>query len=125
MVQQTTTTPYALAGAEHLTIGGRDSSGTTFGNFFNGSIYDVCIYNTALSEAQVNDLVVLTTPPVTAPVFSAPPTLSGDKLVLTWANGTLLQSTNAAGPYTATGATSPYTNDISTAPQMYFRLRIP
>jgi polygalacturonase len=46
-------------------------------------------------------------------------------LVLQWNNGFTLQTaTNVAGGYTdLTGATSPYTNMLSTAPQQFFRLR--
>lgn len=49
----------------------------------------------------------------------------GNDFVLQWDNGStyLQSSTNVAGPYDyVLGATSPYTNDVSAAPQMFFRL---
>ncbi|HEX3800097.1 MAG TPA: LamG-like jellyroll fold domain-containing protein [Verrucomicrobiae bacterium] len=50
------------------------------------------------------------------------------QIVLSWSNaglGILQSATNAAGPWAVvSGATSPYTNSISTnTPQLYFRLR--
>ena len=47
-------------------------------------------------------------------------------LVLTWPAGWTLQSaTNVPGPYfDVSGATSPYTNDMRLAPQLFFRLRL-
>jgi hypothetical protein len=48
----------------------------------------------------------------------------GNNLVLTWPTGWTLQSaTNVAGPYSnISGATSPYTNDMTLDPQRFFRL---
>jgi hypothetical protein len=41
-------------------------------------------------------------------------------VILTWPQGTLQSSDFAAGPYSdVAGATSPYTNTISTARQFY------
>lgn len=48
--------------------------------------------------------------------------------VVSWAPaiGQLLSSPNAAGPYSpVSGATSPYTNVISGAPQQFFRVNVP
>ena len=112
-----------MSTGSHLCIGGRDNGGNNFGNYFTGNIYGVRIYNTALSEAQVNSLLIPTT--VTAPVFSGPPVLIGNNLVLTY-TGTLHSATNVAGPYLpVAGATSPYTNDVTTAPQMFYKLSNP
>jgi hypothetical protein len=49
----------------------------------------------------------------------------GNNLVLDWPVGWTLQTaTNVLGPYVdLTTATSPYTNDMTTAPQAFFRLR--
>lgn len=114
---------YALSTASHLAIGGRDGGGNAFGNYFLGQLYGVRIYNVALSEAQVNNLSKLQTVlPPAAPAFSGPPVLSGNSLVIQWTGGSLLQATNVAGPWTPTGATSPYTNNVSTAPQMFYRV---
>jgi hypothetical protein len=131
---------YAVASAEHLAIGGKDQpSGNNFGNYFTGEIYGVRIYNTALTAGQVNYLLAtpppatVTPPPPAVPLFSGNPAITTgpngqQQLVLTWSTGALLQATNVSGPWTlfgGTGATSPYTNNISTAPQMFFRLRNP
>ena len=105
----------------HVVIGARDNAGNNFGNYFTGEIYDVRVYNTALSEAQVNNFLVSRTP-----TFN-PPLHIGNKLVLSWSTGTLLQSTNLLGPWTPVGgATSPYTNDVSTnGPRMFYRVSNP
>lgn len=118
--------PYTLSANAYLTLGGRfDPGAGTFGNYFAGNLYNARIYNVALSEAQVNALAYSTLPIPTVPAFSAPPMLSGNKLILSWSGGTLLQSTNVTGPWTPTGATSPYTNDITTSPRMFFRISNP
>ncbi len=97
-----------------------------FGAYFAGSIYNVRIYNVALTEAQVNTLAhsELVVPPA-VPEFTAAPILSDNKLILQWSGGTLLQSTNVAGPWVPVEATSPYTNDVTTSPQLFFRLSNP
>jgi len=111
----------------HLMIGGRDGGGNVFGNYFTGEIYDVRIYDTELSPAHVNYIIPSSVPViVTTPVFG-PPIFGGGQLVLTFTNGTLLQATNLSGPWTPVGgATSPYTNNITTnGPRMFFRLSNP
>jgi len=49
----------------------------------------------------------------------------GNNFVLNWPGGWTLQSaTNVLGPYTdVPGATSPFTNDMTLNPQLFFRLR--
>jgi hypothetical protein len=51
--------------------------------------------------------------------------LSGENVVLTWAgSGVLQSSTNLVNGFgDVSGATRPYTNSITSAPQMFFRLR--
>jgi hypothetical protein len=118
---QTGQGPLNPSGSSYLTIGGRDGGGNSFGNYFTGEIYDVRIYNAEFSEAQVNYLLI----PTAAPVFSGPPVINGNKLVLTY-TGTLLGATNVVGPYLpVAGATSPYTNNVTTAPQMFYKLSNP
>ena len=115
-------TPSTLS---HLTIGGRDQGGNAFGNYFAGEIYGVRIYNTELSPAQINPpwpgpIPVPTPGPLPLPIRN------GNQLLLTWSVGTLLQATNLTGPWTPTGATSPYTNDMTTnGPRMFYRLSVP
>jgi len=64
---------------------------------------------------------------VPGPVISASVAFSaqGNNLVLTWPAGWTLQSaTNVVGPYNdVSGATSPYTNDMTLKPLQFFRLR--
>jgi hypothetical protein len=83
----------------------------------------VRIYNAVLSEAQINHLLI---PKVVALPVINPPIHNGNQLILSWSSGTLQQATNLLGPWTATGATSPYTNDMTTnAPRMFYRVSIP
>ena len=60
------------------------------------------------------------------PAFN-PPIHIGNQLVLSWSNGTLQQSTNLLGPWIPTpGASSPFTNDVSTnGPRMFYRISNP
>jgi hypothetical protein len=120
----------ALSPASHLMIGGRDSGGNSFGNYFAGAIYGVKIYNTALTEAQVNTAMVAAAGPPTfsggAPVVTTGP--NGPQFVLTWfGSASLLSATNVAGPFLpVAGATSPYTNILNSAtPDMFFKLSSP
>ena len=114
--------PMTGSTSSHVVIGARDNGGNSFGNYFTGDIFDVRIYNTALSEAQINSLLVPKILPT--PVFT-PPVLTGNKLILQWDRGTLLQATNLSGPWTAIGTGSPYTNDVTTSPHMFYKLRNP
>ena len=106
------------ATSSHLAIGAKDSGGNNFGSYFTGEIYGVRIYDAAFTEAQVNYLLL----PAAPPAFSRPPVLNGNNLVITWTGGSLLQATNIAGPWTPTGATSPFTNNVTTYPQMFYRV---
>ena len=99
---------------------------------FNGSIAGVALYNSAPSESQLQAMfgagvgVTGTFPPAFMgnPAVTTGP--NGSQFVLTWSFGTLLQATNAAGPWTSSGATSPYTNLINlTAPDVFFKLSSP
>jgi hypothetical protein len=114
---------YVMSAASHLAIGGRDNGGNSYGSYFNGgSIYGVRIFNTALTQDQIGSFTVSTA----APAFTGTPALYGNKFVLNWSTGTLLQATNVTGPWTAVpGATSPFTNDVTAAPRMFYRLSNP
>ncbi len=86
-----------------------------FGTFV-GTVDDTAFYNYALSAQQValhyvNEVKVTATP--------AP----GKKVVLSWPFGALQSSHNVTGPYLpVAGATSPYTNSISTT-NTYYRVQ--
>jgi hypothetical protein len=123
------TVPVTMAGGTNV-IGSDPYSMTS--RAFNGSIAGVALYNTALSESQLQAMfaagvgVTASFPPAFMgnPVITTGP--NGSQFVLTWSFGTLLQATNAAGPWTPTGATSPYTNLINmTAPSMFYKLSNP
>jgi len=116
---------YKESEPSYLMIGAKDSGGDSFGNWYTGEIYGVYIYNTALSQAQVNSSLVS---------VAAPPTLAaqvikgshggntGGSLVLTWSQGNLLQATNLAGPWTTnTLITSPYTNAMTNR-ELFFKV---
>jgi hypothetical protein len=117
---------YNMDVEEHLAIGGKDTPpGNTYAatGYFTGEIYGLRIYNTALSAAQVNSIIPPTPLPVPTPTWTGQPVINGKQLVLTWSSGTLLSATNVAGPYLpVAGATSPYTNNVTAAPQMFFKL---
>jgi hypothetical protein len=87
---------------------GDDASSGTGGRTFPGSIADVSVYLSALSSSQLTALYnagVGVVPPVTLYIA---PTGTGS-VTLTWSQGSLLQATNVAGPWTPTSAASPYT----------------
>jgi hypothetical protein len=83
-----------------------------------------CFTSTTSADARpwiaTNDVSNLT---IIGPTLNILP--GAGSLVLQWNNGFTLQTaTNVAGGYTdLTGATSPYTNMLSTASQQFFRLR--
>jgi hypothetical protein len=112
--------PYTLAASSHLAFGARDNGGNNFGNYFAGGLYGIRIYNTELTPANINNFLLKTAPTINKPLRI------GNQLVLSWSNGSLQQATNLLGPWIPTGATSPFTNDISTnGPQMFYRVSTP
>ena len=119
---------YNTSPATHLCIGAKDQpNGNNFTGYFTGQIYDVRIYNVALSTLQ--QAYLYSPPPPPRPAFSVKPAVTtgshGKQFVLTWSYGTLLQATNVAGPWTTNTATQPYTVIISNAPSMFFKLSYP
>ena len=98
----------AIGGNNDTVIGQR--SDLQFSTFV-GTVDDTAFYNYALSPAQIvshfNNAVKVTASPLSGPAHN--------KLVISWPTGTLLSSHTLTGTYTAVpGATSPYTNTIST-----------
>jgi hypothetical protein len=124
---QTGQGPYSPTRASHLMIGGKDNgTGISFGNYFTGEIFDVRVYNYALSQAQLGGIVPGLTPTLTKQIIPGVNGNNGGQLVLSWPFGTLLQSTNVTGPWTPTGGTSPYTNIINAAvPDLFYILSNP
>ncbi len=105
---------------------GDDAQGSDGGRTFPGDISDVSVFLSALSSNQVATLYntgigITTTPPVT---LTATPGSGGARnLTLTWSQGTLLESTNLAGPWTTVSATSPYLVEETNA-SMFFRVQV-
>ena len=133
--RETGNVPYYPAVTEHLVIGAKDSYSTTppaYGNYFTGKIYDVRVYNYALTPSEVvtaenSDYVtpVLVTSEITLSTNStAGKGYYGGKFVLTFNAKWLYGSTSIDGPWTVVATSSPYTN-IMTNQQMFFRLDNP
>jgi hypothetical protein len=119
--QQTGQAPYTLASGSRLMIGARDNGG--IGNYYTGNLYDVRIYNYALTQSEVAILGN------SKPTFTSEVTTDGSgnkQLVITFPYGTLLEATNLMGSWTTNSTVSPATINIDRAkPQMFFRLRNP
>jgi predicted alpha-1,2-mannosidase len=98
-------------------IGGSPDYGT--GRLLPGSIAHAAVFAHALSAAQVRALysASLVAPPVALKVAQP----GAASVTLTWSQGTLLQSTNVAGPWTTNTAASPCTI-VPTNSQMYFKI---
>jgi hypothetical protein len=97
-------------------------SSTPGSRTFNGSIADVSVYLSALSNSQVTALYyagLQTSPLVT--LFLTPSGAGGE--TLTWSQGTLLQATNLAGPWVTNPAVSPYPVAPTNA-MMFFKVRV-
>jgi len=95
---------------------------------FPGSISSVAVYLSALSRNQIVTLADIgfgiTPPPPQVTVDIARSSVTPGSLTLTWSQGTLLQATNLAGPWTTnTTAGSPYTVAPTNA-QMFFKIDV-
>jgi hypothetical protein len=123
---------YSDASTAHLAIGARDQPpGTTPTTnlttaYFTGKIYDVRVYNTAISAAQQAYLAV---PPPLPPLTISASVTPGNpgQMELSWVNGgKLLQATNVLGPWvTNQAATPPYTILMTNYPAEFFRVLFP
>ena len=124
--------PYTLAPGARLVLGGKSTPTNSIvgtANFTGGTLYDVRIYNTALSQAQV---VYLATPPALpalplAATVSAPSGGNPGQMVLTWLNGgLLLESPTVEGPWTTnTLAKPPYIVPTTNSPAEFFKVLFP
>jgi hypothetical protein len=93
------------------------------GNYFNGAIDEVALFNRALTAGQLQALyqVAFAVPNV---VMTIQPVGTNVTLVWSPAVGTLQSAPDVSGIYTnVPGATVPYTNTIS-GPQKFFRVRV-
>ena len=68
----------------------------------------------------IRELQVFGTPIVNLSIQPA----AGNNVTLSWPQGTLLQATTLAGPWTPTGATSPYTVSPSSGARMFYRILV-
>jgi hypothetical protein len=94
---------------------------------FPGSISSVAVFLSALSSNQVVTLadigLGITPPPPEVTVDIAPSQTTPGSLTLSWSQGTLLQTTNLAGPWTTNSTGSPYTVAPTNA-QMFFKVKV-
>jgi len=98
--------PQTFAGASYI---GWDTAGGSTGRRWTGTIGPVMVFNQALSPVAINALYLGV--PASATLSIAP--AAGNKLVVTWPGGVLLEATNVMGPWVPTvGAT----NGAYTAP---------
>ncbi len=100
-------------------IGGSPDYGTQ--RLLSGSVAHAAVFTKALSASQISALynAASTAPTVTLNFASA----RAGSVNLTWSQGTLLESTNVAGPWTTNTAASPYTI-MPTNSQMYFKVLV-
>jgi len=85
---------------------------------FNGRVDEVAIFGSALTEAQIEDLVAL--PPLSLSIER-----SGNEVILTWPSGTLYFSEDLSGPWTPLeGVTSPLIFE-SVVPREFYRVQRP
>ena len=86
--------------------------------YLAGAISQAAFFTNALTAEQVQSLFNAAVPTISVG-------LSGSNLVITY-NGTLLSSTNVAGPYTpVAGAHSPTYSVPATEPQRFYRSSSP
>ena len=112
----------AIGTAWHI---GDDATGTDGARTFPGSIADVSVNLSALSSSEVTALYDAGLGIITGPVTLDIAPAAANSVTLTWSRGTLLESTNLAGPWaTNTTATSPFTV-TPTGPQMFYRVFAP
>ena len=101
-------------------IGGSPDYGT--GRLLPGRIAHAAIFTNALSTGQLLALFNASTNLLPVPLTIAPAS-AGKNLILTWPKGSLLQSTNLAGPWTTNTAASPCTV-VPANSEMFFRVRV-
>jgi hypothetical protein len=109
-------------------IGNDFDSGVDDGTrVFPGDISSVSVYLAALSGNQIVTLadigLGITPPPPAVTVDIAKSQSVPGSLTLTWSQGTLVQTTNLAGPWTTNAATSPYVI-APTNSHMYFKVLV-
>jgi hypothetical protein len=103
--------------AWHLGDDPADSSGS---GTFPGSIADVSVFLSSLTSSQVTALYNAGAEAAKlSPVRLYFTPASAGSMTLTWAQGTLLESTNVSGPWTPNGASSPYITGATNSSLFY------
>ncbi len=104
-----------------LWIGGAPDYSTS--RLLPGSIAQVAVFTNALAATEVQTLfdAASIAPPITFESSSA--TAAAGTFVLTWPQGTLLETTNLAGPWITNTTTSPCTVSPTNA-HMYYRVKV-
>jgi hypothetical protein len=123
VASETGNTAYTENPSGHLTLGTEDLGNGSYGNngYFSGKMFDVRIYNYALTQSQITNIMANPGGQAAAPVVNKPGVING-QLVFTWTGSSLLEATNILGPWTTVaGASSPYTNSVTASPQMFFK----
>ena len=86
---------------------------------FNGAISDLAVFHQALNQ---NQLTAMYNAALGVPAGPTVAVVNGS-VQITWQFGTLVQSTNMQGPWTAVpGATSPYTVPAGSPPNSFYRV---
>jgi hypothetical protein len=126
---------YTTSPLMHLVIGARDqppgspgdlSVSNNLTGFYTGLIYDVRIYNVALTGTeQASQVKAPPLPPLA--LGSTAVQGSGGSMTLTWLNGgLLLQAPTVNGPWTTnTTATPPYTILTTNSPAEFYKVLFP
>jgi hypothetical protein len=104
-------------------VGGDAQDGGNGSRTFPGIISSVSVYLSALSSNQLSALYNAGLQ-IAAPVTLGIAPAGAGSVTLTWAQGTLLQAANLAGPWTTNTATSPATL-AATNSQMFFKVLVP
>lgn len=98
---------------------GHDNNGNNATRAFNGVIDEVAVYRRSLSRSEIEGMYA-----AGGGLVPVAPTLlslqkSGDQIVLSWPQGTLLQADEITGPWTTNAVTSPYTLTPSETRKFY------
>jgi len=100
-------------------IGGSPDYGSQ--RLLSGCMAHAAIFSKALSASQISALYQARTNPPNVTLNLAP--AGAGSLTLTWSQGTLLQATNLAGPWSTNTASAPYTV-APTNSRMFFRVQV-
>ena len=95
---------------------GHDNDQGSATRTFNGRIDEVAVYRRALGEAEIQALFAAGGGTVATPLDIE---IAGDKVVLSWSGGTLLEADELTGPWSTNNAASPYSVTPTGAKKFY------